>query len=312
MNREEVTPLILTWNEAPNIGRCLDRLHWASEVVILDSGSNDETESIAGEYSNVRFETRPFDTHAKQWNHGSSLVSTPWVLALDADYLVEETFPEELDHLETAGVLGFRSHFQYCVEGRPLRATLYPPKTVLFRKDSSHFVQDGHTQLLVDTGEAPFLRSVIQHDDRKSLDRWLDSQRKYARLEAEKLSESEPSSLRLPDRIRRAIWPAAPLTFIYTLFAKGVIRDGWRGLFYALQRTYAELLLSLYILGGKLCPSPKSHHGNNPKTEDSSLPLDRADRVNSRDRSHHTSLAHSRVRSVERDRSPQTSSVPED
>lgn len=40
---DQITPLILTYNEEPNIGRVLERLTWAREVVVLDSGSTDRT-----------------------------------------------------------------------------------------------------------------------------------------------------------------------------------------------------------------------------------------------------------------------------
>lgn len=44
---EQITPLILTCNEAPNIGRTLERLTWARDIVVVDSFSNDETVEIA-------------------------------------------------------------------------------------------------------------------------------------------------------------------------------------------------------------------------------------------------------------------------
>ena len=56
----------------------------------------------------------------------------------------------------------------------------------------------------------------------------------------------------MPDRLRKWIWPAAPAAFFYTMFAKRLILDGWPGLFYVLQRTYAELLLSLEMLERRL------------------------------------------------------------
>ena len=81
---EQISVLILTYNEAPNIQRTLDALSSFSDVVVLDSGSNDGTIEILGRYANVRYLTRPFDTHAAQWSHGltSCGIERPWVLAL--------------------------------------------------------------------------------------------------------------------------------------------------------------------------------------------------------------------------------------
>ena len=68
MKLDDITPLVLTYNEAPNLSRTLARLTWAREVVVLDSGSTDATHEIAAQFPNVRFEVRAFDDHTTQWN----------------------------------------------------------------------------------------------------------------------------------------------------------------------------------------------------------------------------------------------------
>ena len=247
MNLDEVTPLVLTWNEAPNLRRCLERLRWASRVVVVDSGSDDGTLGICEEFPNVETVTRPFDNHTDQWNHGLSQVATRWVLALDADYILDTDFADELLSLEPEDKVAWFADFRYLVHGRALRGSLYPPRAVLFDRSACRYVADGHTQRLEFAGPSGRLAAKIDHDDRKPLGRWLDSQSKYARLEADKLAtESGPGTL--PDRLRRMVWPAAPAVFLFTLLAKRAILDGWPGWFYALQRTYAELLLSLILL----------------------------------------------------------------
>lgn len=257
MNLSSITPLILTWNEEPNLLRCLEQLRWADAVVIIDSGSTDRTLEIAAEFPNVRVETRSFDTHSQQWNYGLSQVGTPWVLALDADFIVSDHLPAEMEAIPSSTAsTEFASEFRYCVNGTPLKGSLYPPRTVLFRVDSCHYIQDGHTQLLVGSGTPELLETKIDHDDRKPLRRWLSSQSKYATLEAEKLDSAEMASLGLPDKIRRTLFLAPPLAFLYTLIGKRTLLDGWNGHFYALQRAYAELLLSLELLSRKLEATP--------------------------------------------------------
>ena len=251
MDLTSVTPLILTYNEEANISRTLNRLPWAERVVVVDSYSEDKTVSIAESYDNVDVVQREFDGHTSQWNYGLDQIGTEWVLSLDADYQVPSSFVEEARTRDPAStVAGYRSSFTYCVFGRPLRANLYPPRIVLFRNDRAQYVQDGHTQRLAVDGSVQELDTTLRHDDRKSLSRWLDNQRQYARLEAEKLTDAE--GLDLPDRLRTTdVW--GPLLVpLYCLFAQGLILDGWAGWYYTLQRTYAELLLTLTRLDDQL------------------------------------------------------------
>lgn len=253
-----ITPLILTYNEAPNIERCLERLAWAQDIVVIDSFSTDETLAIAAKFPQVRVVQRKFDTHAQQWNFGVGQITTPWVLAFDADYILPESAASELDGLQPdEAISAYYASFRYCIAGRPLRGTLYPPRAVLFRRDRCHYVQDGHTQRLQIEGATGALRSVIDHDDRKPLSHWLRSQDNYALLEVAKLTKASTESLGIQDRIRRQIVLAPLLVFVYTLLGKGLILDGWPGWYYVFQRTLAEIILSLRLLETKL-NSPSS------------------------------------------------------
>jgi glycosyltransferase involved in cell wall biosynthesis len=248
-----ITPLILTFNEAPNLERALRTLQWARSVVIVDSFSTDGTENIARSFENTRFVQRKFDNHAAQWNFGLDQVTTEWVLSLDADYVVTDELRVEIGGLRPEPtVTAYQARFRYCIFGRTLRGSLYPPRVVLFRKSECHYVQSGHTQTLTINGESSLLRGYVLHDDRKPLGRWLDSQRKYASLEAEALLRHSQGAQSVASRLRQWIWPAAPAALVYTLFVKRCLFDGWPGVFYALQRTYFEVLLSLELLDRRL------------------------------------------------------------
>jgi len=249
MHWDLVTPLILTYNESANLEQCLNGLKWANQCVILDSGSTDDTVAIASRALNTTVSCRDFDNHTNQWNYGLSLIKTPWVLTLDADYILPLTFPEEIGTIpDRAMEVAYYAQFRYMVHGRPLRSSLYPPRAVLFCKDRCKYVQDGHTQLLKIEGVTGMLKSVIDHDDRKPLARWLESQKRYTALEASKLINCEFSDLRFQDRLRRSMIFAPIMVFIYTLLIKRTILDGWPGWYYAMQRTYAEILLALQLM----------------------------------------------------------------
>ncbi|KAF0176498.1 MAG: family 2 glycosyl transferase [Limisphaerales bacterium] len=256
MDLADITPLVLTYNEEVNLARCLARLAWAREVVVVDSRSTDGTKAAASRHGNVRFLERPFDHHTAQWNFGVDQITTDWVLALDADYILEAGFEQELAALQPAAELAAcAASFRYCINGRPLRGTLYPPRLVLFRRAKCRYEQDGHTQLLRAGGPVAALRTRILHDDRKPLSHWVWSQDRYARLEAEKLAATPGARLGFNDRLRRTIVLGPPAVLLYTLFARGVILDGWAGWYYALQRTLAETLLSLRLIEAKWAAS---------------------------------------------------------
>ena len=247
----QVTPVILTFNEAPNIGRVLDRLTTFGEVLVVDSGSSDGTLEIVAQYPNARVVSRPFDTFSGQWNFAIRKcgIGTEWALSLDADYVLPDDFLEELSCLSpTKDVGGYQVSFTYCVFGKALSATLYPPVLALLRHRGAHYVQDGHCMRAQVEGSVGALRSRVHHDDRKPLARWLSSQARYANEEAELLLGRSARSLRAQDRIRRMIVVAPWLVPMHFLFVRGGIRDGWRGIYYAMQRGVAESVLALQLL----------------------------------------------------------------
>jgi glycosyltransferase involved in cell wall biosynthesis len=250
---EDITPVVITYNEEANIARTLDPLAWARRIVVIDSGSTDETLKIVQTYRQAEVFHRPFDDFASQCNFGIAQVTTPWVLSLDADYELSKELVIELHRLNPESAIGgYRARFVYRIFGRPLRGTLYPPRTVLYRKDKAFYRNEGHGHRVTVAGEVLPLLGVIFHDDRKPLAHWFRAQQRYASKEAEHLMASDRNALGGTDRIRLAVWPAPLAVFLYTLILKGCLLDGWPGWYYALQRLLFEAILALDLIDRRL------------------------------------------------------------
>ncbi|MFL6247833.1 MAG: glycosyltransferase family 2 protein [Thermoanaerobaculia bacterium] len=249
MNLSDITPLILTRDEEPNLERTLAQLAWAQDVIVVDSFSTDATVDIAKRFPNVRVFQRELDTLAGQSNYGLQQARTPWVLLLDADYFVPAKFVDELRDLEPApGVRAYRGAFRYAIGGKPLRASLYPPRIVLLHREHATVWQDGHAHRVVADGDVGVLAARIIHDDRKSFARFVDRQKRYMREEAEKLRHANPLALTAAGRVRKLIVIAPLAVVFHTLFVKGLILDGMAGLKYTWERFVAELILSRELM----------------------------------------------------------------
>ena len=103
-----------------------------------------------------------------------------------------------------------------------LRSGIYPPVTVLYRREGATYVQDGHTQRIAIEGDIEDLQSPMLHDDRKPFRRWFNSQSRYTELEAQKLLAADPAEA----RIRR---PAASLAcYCAARDARLLLDRSWR------------------------------------------------------------------------------------
>jgi glycosyltransferase involved in cell wall biosynthesis len=246
---DRITPLILTYNEDANINRTLGQLTWAKQIIVIDSYSTDKTLEILYSYPQVNVFQRKFDSFARQCNYGLEKIISEWVLSLDADYFLTDQLINEIENLLiNSNINSYSIRFKYCVFGEPLRGTLLPPRKVLYKKENAVYQDDGHAHRVQLLGESTFLKSYIYHDDRKSLNRWLQAQDRYMVIEAKKLGLTPVSQLSLSDRIRKTKILAPGIILFYCLIINGCLLDGWAGWYYTLQRILAEVWLSIRLI----------------------------------------------------------------
>lgn len=254
--REQVTPFLLTFNEAENVGRTLDSLRWADRVVVLDSGSSDATERIARSFANVAWHVRQFDSFQAQSEHAihQTGIESDFALALDADMVVPPQLVQEIEQrFLPGGFSGASVPFQYCIHGTPLLGSMLRPQLRLFRRSDVLVAQDGHGHKFTVSGRVYRCVARIRHDDRKPLERWLSSQVGYSRIERTRILETSVPTILM--RLRRAgLMPLVAGAYAYWR-AGGPLRGG-AAMHYAWERVVFECLLSMRLIEADPALSP--------------------------------------------------------
>jgi glycosyltransferase involved in cell wall biosynthesis len=97
MKDKVISTIVLTHNEEQNIGYCLESLRGSTEIFVVDSGSTDRTIDICKQF-NVQIFHHSYTNHASQWQWAfdNLPISTPWILALDADFVVSPVLLEKI------------------------------------------------------------------------------------------------------------------------------------------------------------------------------------------------------------------------
>lgn len=95
--RHRLSAILIVCNEADRIRPCLAALHdWVDELIVLDSGSSDETVAICREYSEQVIET-DWPGYGRQKQRALALARGDWVLSLDADEVLDPELKREID-----------------------------------------------------------------------------------------------------------------------------------------------------------------------------------------------------------------------
>lgn len=251
--RHTIAALIITYNEEANIFRTLSSIRWIPDVLVIDSGSSDQTLNIVSEFKNTRIIHREFDTFARQCNFGLDQLSSDWILSLDADYVLSKKVTDEIclllscNHSIDIPFDAYRIGFNYCINGKPIRSGLLPPRTCFYKRKGAQYIDVGHGHRVIVNGRIGQLKNKIFHDDRKPFSKWLDNQKRYQKTEAVMLKAKSPKRLPLQDQIRKDTFMAPFLAFFMCLVLRGGLLDGREGVIYAFHRLVAESLLYLYL-----------------------------------------------------------------
>lgn len=183
----KLSVIIITKNEAHCIGDCLRSVSFADEVIVLDSGSSDETVNICQSLG-ARVESADWPGFGPQKNRALDYASGDWVLSLDADEIVSDALRDEICQVIESSQLSIYSVPRLSrYLGRPMRHSGWWPDRVvrLFRRGSARFSPDLVHEKLVFSGPAGRLRAHLEHEAFINLEEVLDKINRYSSAGAE-------------------------------------------------------------------------------------------------------------------------------
>jgi len=217
--------VVITLNEERRIAGCLAAVAWADEIIVVDSGSSDDTVAIA-HGQGARVITRPFTTYAEQKNAALAAATGDWILSLDADERVPPELAAELraaiaDPGDAVGFLILRREHML---GQWIDHGSWGPayKLRLARRGRGRWRGAVHETLQVD-GPTRRLHSPLLHETNYTIGDIVRKTNRYTTLEAQ---EAHAAGVR-SSLWRMALYP--PLLFLYSLIVRGGWRDGMAG-----------------------------------------------------------------------------------
>ena len=126
-----IAAVVIVKNEAQNLAACLETLAWADEIVVLDSGSTDETEAIALAHGARFFSNTDWQGFGRQRQRAEELVESDWILMVDADERVSEPLRDSIRQcVEQGSAIGSMARLSWCF-GRFIRHSGWYPDRVM-------------------------------------------------------------------------------------------------------------------------------------------------------------------------------------
>jgi glycosyltransferase involved in cell wall biosynthesis len=256
-----VTVTIITLNEAAHIADAIDSAAWADEVVVVDSGSTDDTLAIAGAKGAIT-QTRAWTGYVDQKNFAAGLASNDWIFSIDADERIPPALASEIRALLSTepSLPGYRVPRVTYHLGRWIRTTDFYPDYQMRLYDRRKARWQGrhvHESVTVD-GASGRLTVELEHYSYRNLSDHLDRINAYSTLAAKQMYEGG----------RRAnafdLLAHPPAAFLRNYILRRGFREGMAGLTLSIVNAYSVFLKFAKLWELQRTPNSQlaAHHAN--------------------------------------------------
>ncbi len=241
--KQSLSVIIIAQDEADRIEPCLQSVaNWANEIIVLDSGSSDNTVDIARRYTDKVFETN-WPGYGPQKQRALEKASCDWVLSIDADERVSPALRHDIDAALTDSpkCVGYRTPWAVMVYGHRMdfgRSARAPRR--LFKREGARFTDaQVHEHVVLAPGKKGTLEGRLYHYTHRDYGHALQKSAKYAWLGGQKRFTAGKWGGGLPIAALRSLW-----NFILIYFIRLGFLDGPVGFVVAV--TYAQGAFNKY------------------------------------------------------------------
>lgn len=240
-----ISVTIITLNEASRIGRCIQALNWADEIIVVDSFSTDGTQSIATSMGAKVIEEK-WHGYGKQKNIAMGYASGRWVFNVDADEVVTEELKREIlqiiesDQSKNGYAVARKTFYM----GKWIRHGGWYPNYVvrLCLKDKGKWTEPAVHERLEINGEVGYLENPLEHYTFESIEDQVRTNIRYAKEGAIQQSKQKgPFEL-----WRLFVKPLAK--FIECYFLKLGMLDGIQGFVISINAAHSMFLKQAFHL----------------------------------------------------------------
>lgn len=252
MNKIPISVIVSVKNEAQNLPSCLDKLKRFSQLIVVDSGSTDDTITIATAMGAevLQFKWNGKFPKKRNWALQNATILNEWVLFLDADEFVTDEFVAEVEaKTQDHAYNGFTIQFENYFMGKKLRYGYGFKKSALFKKSKgayekidedlwSHLDMEVHEHPIIE-GKVGVISAKVIHKDFKNLEHYIDKHNAYSTWEAQRylqLKQSKNTLLSLNQKIKYSLLNTGLLPVVYffgAYFLKLGFLDGKEGFYLA-------------------------------------------------------------------------------
>jgi glycosyltransferase involved in cell wall biosynthesis len=235
----KISVFIITFNEEKIIQQCLKKLHWADEIIIVDSKSTDKTVAICEKYGAKVF-FKDFENYGKQKQFALNKTNNDWVLSLDADEILSDELCNEIQSLDLngnnfSGYLIPRTHvflnkiFRYGSENK---------KSILrfFDKTKGSFIENKVHETIVVEGKLGKLNNEMLHYTVFDFGNAVQKQTKYSLLGGEFLFEKNKKVSIFKVSVK------FPFEFIRVYFFQRNFLNGYEGFIWSMLASYSSFI----------------------------------------------------------------------